>query len=50
MVDYISKIDYSKKAWQAESLSQLIEVYNYYEENKLLKEIFNEIEENVEEL
>lgn len=46
--DYISKIDYSKNAWEAESLSQLIEVYNYYEEKKLLKEIFNEIKEIIE--
>lgn len=47
--DYISKIDYSKNAWQAESLSQLIEVYNYYEDKKPLKEIFNEIKEKIEE-
>lgn len=42
--EYISKIDYSKNAWEAESLSQLIEVYRYYEDNKPLKEILNEIE------
>jgi len=47
--DYISKIDYSKNAWEAESLSQLIEVYNYYEEKKPLEEIFNEIKEKIEE-
>lgn len=48
--DYISKIDYSKNAWEAESLSQLIEVYNYYEESKLLKEILEELKEKIEEL
>lgn len=47
--EYISKIDYSKNAWEAESLSQLIEVYNYYEDNKPLKEILNEIKEKIEE-
>lgn len=47
--DYISKIDISKNAWEAESLSQLIEVYNYYIEMKPLKEIFNEIKEKIEE-
>lgn len=47
--NYVLKIDYSKDAWKGESLSQLIEVYNYYEENKPLKEIFNEIKEKIEE-
>jgi hypothetical protein len=45
--DYISKIDYAKKAWEAESLSQLIEVYNYYEKDKPLKEILKEIKEKI---
>jgi len=47
--NYILKIDYSKDAWKGESLCQLIEVYNYYEENKPLKDIFNEIKEKLEE-
>lgn len=47
--DYISKIDYSKNAWEAESLSQLIEVYNYYEKSKPLKEILEELKEKIEE-
>lgn len=46
--DHISKIDYSKNAWKAESLSQLIEVYNYYNEKKLLKDILKEIKEKIE--
>lgn len=47
--EFISIIDYSKNAWEAESLSQLIEVYNYYEERKSLKEILEEIKEKIEE-
>ncbi len=47
--EYLSKIDYSKNAWEAESLSQLIEVYYYYEDNKPLKEILKEIKEKIEE-
>lgn len=42
--EVISKIDCSKHAWEAESLSQLIEIYSYYDEKKFLKEIFDEIE------
>lgn len=46
--DHLSKVDYSKDAWQAESLSQLIEVYKYYKEDKPLKEIFKEIIQEIE--
>ncbi|MCX8487130.1 MAG: hypothetical protein ORN53_08180 [Crocinitomicaceae bacterium] len=42
--EVISLIEYSKHAWEAESLSQLIEIYSYYDEKKSLKEIFDEIE------
>lgn len=42
--EVISTIDYSKHAWEAESLCQLIEIYSYYDEKKILKEIFDEIE------
>lgn len=48
MEEYISNIDYSKNAWKGESLSQLIEVFNYYKEGKQLKEIFNEIQIRIE--
>ena len=48
--EYISKIDYSKNAWKAESLSQLIEVYNFYEDRKPLNEILSEIKERIDEL
>jgi hypothetical protein len=45
----ISNIDYSKYAWEAESLSHLIEIYNYYDDNKPLIEIFNEIRNQINE-
>jgi len=48
MKEYISNIDYFKNAWEGESLSQLIEVFNYYDEEKQLKEIFNEIQMKIE--
>lgn len=48
MKEYISNIDYSKNAWEGESLSQLIEIFNYYEEEKQLKEIFKEIQGKIE--
>ncbi len=48
MEEYISNIDYSKNAWEGESLGQLIEVFNYYDEGKQLKEIFNEIQMKIE--
>lgn len=47
--DYLLNIDYSKNAWEAESLSQLIEFYNYYEDHKPLKEIFKELKIEIEE-
>ncbi|MCP5468842.1 MAG: hypothetical protein H7A32_06195 [Deltaproteobacteria bacterium] len=46
---YISKIDYSKNAWEAESLSQLLEVFNYFEEEKTLKEIFKKIQKQTQQ-
>lgn len=47
--EVISKIDCSKHAWEAESLSQLIEIYSYYDDKKSLKEIFDEIEKQLME-
>jgi hypothetical protein len=47
MESYILKIDYSKNAWEAESLSQLIEIYNYFDEKKTLKEILEEIKDKL---
>jgi len=49
MGEYVSNIDYSKNAWEGESLSQLIEIFNYYEDGKQLKEIFKEIQGKIED-
>jgi len=45
--DYIVKIDYSKHAWEGESLSQLIEIYDYYNEDTKLEEIFNDLQNQI---
>jgi len=49
MEEYSSKIDLSKNAWEAESLCQLVEIFRYYEEGKLLREILKDIRERLEE-
>lgn len=46
--EYVSKIDYSKFAWEAESLSQLIQVYTYYQDYIPLKNILNEVKEKIQ--
>ncbi|MCP1995521.1 hypothetical protein [Flavobacterium sp. HSC-61S13] len=48
MKESISNIDNSKNAWEGESLSQLIEIFNYYEEEKQLKEILKDIQGKIE--
>jgi hypothetical protein len=47
LLNIISNIDYTNDAWEAESLSYLIEIYNYYEEDKFIDIIFNEIHETL---
>lgn len=39
----LSKIDISRFAWEAESLSSLIEVFDYFKESNTLSEIINEL-------
>ncbi len=39
----LKNIDFNKYAWEAESLSQLLEVYNYFKEDTSLQEIINEL-------
>jgi len=41
--EYGSKLDLRKQAWEAESLYQLLNVFNYYEDGKLLREIVHDI-------
>ena len=40
----LGKIDISRYAWEAESLSSLIEVFNYFKEDITLSEIINELQ------
>jgi hypothetical protein len=44
---YLSQIDHSKFAWEAESLSQFLEIFNYYPEGTLLKEVIKDIQARV---
>lgn len=44
---YLTEADYSKFAWEAESIAQLLQVFNYYEEGKCLREIIEEMEKLV---
>ena len=39
----LNNIDFSKYAWQAESLYELLEIYNYFDENVSLKEIISNV-------
>lgn len=45
--EYMSKIDFSKNAWEAESLSQLIEVYNFYSKEKKIRYILEDMRREV---
>jgi hypothetical protein len=45
----LSKIDLSRFAWEAESLSSLIEVFDYFKESNTLSEIIIEIKEHCPE-
>lgn len=40
---YLFNIDYNSNAWEAESLSQLLEIFDYFERDIELKNIFKEI-------
>jgi hypothetical protein len=42
------EIDYSRHAWQAESLAQILEVFSFYEENLSLREIINDLESRID--
>lgn len=44
---FIPKIDLSKNAWQAESLSQLIEIFNFYHNEVTLKEIIGDLKQKL---
>lgn len=40
----LSKVDLSRFSWEAESLSSLIEVFDYFKEGNTLSEIINELQ------
>ncbi|WP_304344204.1 hypothetical protein [Chryseobacterium koreense] len=42
--NYLKDVDYSLNAWKAESLSQLINIYNYYDHYESLKNIIFQLE------
>lgn len=46
---FLSKIDLSKNAWQAESLIQLIEIFNFYDIEISLKEIIMDLKQKLED-
>ena len=43
----LSQIDFSKNAWYAESLSQLVDVFKFYEQDVSLKEIIMDLGERL---
>lgn len=43
----LSRIDVKKYAWQAESLSVLVEVFDHFEQNTTLDEIISRIESSL---
>jgi hypothetical protein len=43
IVKTLNNIDLNKYAWQAESLTQLLEVYNYFDKDLSLKEIIEKL-------
>ena len=45
----LSKIDFSQNAWQAESLSHLIEVFQFYDNEVSLKEIIIDLKQKLED-
>lgn len=48
--DYSYKIDFSQQAWEAESVSQLMEVYTMYAKEKKIKHILEEMKRDVKKV
>jgi hypothetical protein len=46
---FLSKIDLSKNAWQAESLSQLLDIFNFYEDEISLRAILADLKQRLED-
>ncbi|WP_333662217.1 hypothetical protein [Chishuiella changwenlii] len=45
--NYISSLDISKNAWIIESLTQLLEMYDYYNSEETIHSIFKDIENRI---
>jgi hypothetical protein len=41
--NFLAGVDFQKHAWQAESITQLLQIYEFYDERKSLKEIINDL-------
>jgi predicted DNA-binding protein YlxM (UPF0122 family) len=41
--EFLKRVDLSKRAWEAESLSQIMEVYQFYNNDLTLKEIVDDL-------
>ncbi len=46
---FLSEIDLSKNAWQAESLSQLLDIFNFYDNEVSLREILIDLKQKLED-
>lgn len=46
----LQQISFNKKAWNAESISQLLDVYFYYSEQLSLREILDEVKKHLSSL
>jgi hypothetical protein len=46
---FLSKIDLSRDAWQAESLSQLLDIFNFYDNEISLREILIDLKQKLED-
>lgn len=45
----LTQIDFSKNSWQAESLTQVIDVFEFYKDGMSLKEIITELKIKLEQ-
>jgi hypothetical protein len=44
---FLADVDFQKYAWQAESITQLLEIYEFIDKKKPLKEIVKSLEKSV---
>ncbi|MFD2907171.1 hypothetical protein ACFSX9_00340 [Flavobacterium ardleyense] len=46
---FLSNVDLSDNAWQAESLSQLLDIFNFYDKEISLNEILVDLKQKLED-